>query len=128
MNILVIGSGAREHALVWKIRQSPKVREIYCSPGNPGIGELAECLPMRATALEGLLDFAKQQQIDLTVVGPEQPLADGIVDLFEANGMKIFGPTKRAAELEWSKAFAKEFMQRHGIPTARYKKFTASQC
>ncbi|MDL1892006.1 phosphoribosylamine--glycine ligase [Sphingobacteriales bacterium CHB3] len=127
MNILVIGSGAREHALVWKIRQSPKVREIYCSPGNPGIGELAECLPMRATALEGLLDFAKQQQIDLTVVGPEQPLADGIVDLFEANGMKIFGPTKRAAELEWSKAFAKEFMQRHGIPTARYKKFTASQ-
>lgn len=127
MNILVIGSGAREHALVWKIRQSPKVREIYCSPGNPGIGELAECLPMRATALEGLLDFAKQQQIDLTVVGPEQPLADGVVDLFEANGMKIFGPTKRAAELEWSKAFAKEFMQRHGIPTARYKKFTASQ-
>ncbi|MBX2989561.1 MAG: phosphoribosylamine--glycine ligase [Bacteroidetes bacterium] len=127
MKILVIGSGAREHALVWKIRQSPKVREIFCSPGNPGIGELAECLPMRATALEGLLDFAKRQQIDLTVVGPEQPLADGIVDLFEANGMKAFGPTKRAAELEWSKAFAKEFMERHGIPTARYKKFTASQ-
>ncbi|MEK7249084.1 MAG: phosphoribosylamine--glycine ligase N-terminal domain-containing protein, partial [Bacteroidota bacterium] len=92
MKILVIGSGAREHALVWKISQSSRVTKLYCSPGNPGIAELAECLPMKATALEGLLDFAKSESIDLTVVGPEQPLAEGIVDLFEANALAIFGP------------------------------------
>jgi phosphoribosylamine---glycine ligase len=123
MKILVIGSGGREHALVWKIQQSAKVKKLYCSPGNPGIAELAECLPMKANALEGLLSFAKHENIDLTIVGPEQPLAEGIVDLFEAHGLRIFGPTKRAAELEWSKAFAKEFMQRNGIPTASYRTF-----
>jgi phosphoribosylamine--glycine ligase len=127
MKILVIGSGGREHALVWKISQSSKCARLYCSPGNPGIGELAECLPMKATALEGLLEFAMRERIDLTIVGPEQPLADGIVDLFEANGLRIFGPTKRAAELEWSKAFAKEFMRRHRIPTAPYKVFARNE-
>ncbi len=127
MKILVIGSGGREHALVWKISQSSRVTKLYCSPGNPGIAELAECLPMKATALEGLLDFAKSESIDLTVVGPEQPLAEGIVDLFEANALAIFGPTKRAAELEWSKTFAKDFMQRHGIPTAQYRTFAQLQ-
>lgn len=123
MKVLVIGSGGREHALVWKISQSSKVTHLYCSPGNPGIAELAECLPMRANALEGLLEFAHREAIDLTVVGPEQPLAEGIVDLFEVNGLKIFGPTKSAAELEWSKAFAKDFMERHNIPTAGSRMF-----
>lgn len=123
MRILVIGSGGREHALVWKIKHSPRVKRIFCSPGNPGIAELAECLPMKATALEGLRDFAIKEKIDLTVVGPEQPLAEGIVDLFEASGLKIFGPTKRAAQLEWSKAFAKTFMQQFGIPTAAHRTF-----
>ncbi len=127
MKILVIGSGGREHALVWKLSQSARVTRLYCAPGNPGIEELAECLPLKATALEEVLGFAKKENIDLTVVGPEQPLADGIVDLFEANGLKIFGPTARAAELEWSKAFAKDFMQRHGIPTARFRTFDRTQ-
>lgn len=127
MKILVIGSGGREHALVWKIAQSARVTKLYCAPGNPGIEELAECLPMKATALEQVVEFAKTEKIDLTVVGPEQPLADGIVDLFEANGLKIFGPNARAAELEWSKAFAKAFMHRHGIPTARFRTFDRTQ-
>lgn len=127
MKILVIGSGGREHALVWKISQSSRVTKIFCSPGNPGIVEIAECLPMNATALEGLLNFAKSEGIDLTIVGPEQPLAEGIVDLFEENGLLIFGPTKRAAELEWSKAYAKDFMHRHGIPTAKHMVFVGSE-
>ncbi len=126
MKILVVGSGGREHALVWKISQSSKVTSLFCSPGNPGIAEHAECLPMKATAIAGLLDFAKKERIDLTVVGPEQPLAEGIVDAFAAEGLKIFGPTKRAAELEWSKGFAKDFMKRHGIPTAGYRTFEGS--
>jgi phosphoribosylamine--glycine ligase len=127
MKVLVIGSGGREHALVWKMAQSARITKLYCAPGNPGIAELAECLPIKATALEQLVEFAKKEEIDLTVVGPEQPLADGIVDLFEAHGLKIFGPTKRAAELEWSKAFAKDFMQRHHIPTAQFRTFDRRQ-
>ncbi len=116
MNALVIGSGGREHALVWKMIQSERVRTIYCAPGNAGIESLVECIPILPSDLDGLLHFALDRKIDLTVVGPEQPLADGIVDLFESRGLRIFGPSKRAAELEWSKAFAKEFMRRHGIP------------
>jgi phosphoribosylamine--glycine ligase len=127
MNVLVIGSGGREHALVWKIRQSPRIRKAYCAPGNPGIGTLAECVPLEAMNLEGLLRFAQEAAIDLTVVGPEQPLAAGIVDAFKEAGLRIFGPTKKAAELEWSKAFAKSFMHRHGIPTAGYRAFTSGQ-
>lgn len=123
MNVLVIGSGGREHALVWKLRQSSKVARIYCAPGNPGIEPLAECVPIGAVDLRQLLRFAKEKAVDLTVVGPEQPLAEGIVDLFQANGLKVFGPTKAAARLEWSKAWAKDFMQRHGIPTAAYRVF-----
>jgi len=127
MRILVIGSGGREHALVWKISQSARVQKIYCAPGNPGIGSLAGCIPLSPTDFEGLLKFVKEKKVDLTIVGPEQPLAEGIVDFFVAHGHAIFGPTRAAAELEWSKAFAKEFMQRHGIPTSAYKTFTLPQ-
>ena len=120
MNILVIGSGGREHALVWALRKSPEVRKLYCAPGNPGIAGLAEILPIKADDITGLMDAARRERIDLTVVGPELPLANGIVDHFHKNGLVIFGPTRRAAALEWSKAFAKEFMARHSIPTAKY--------
>jgi phosphoribosylamine--glycine ligase len=127
MKILVIGSGGREHALVWKLAQSPRVASIYCSPGNPGIANLATLVPLKATQLEALADFAESEGIGLTVVGPEQPLAEGIVDLFRARGLVAFGPTKAAAELEWSKAFAKDFLRRYNIPTADYQTFTHNQ-
>src|SRR5512136_2817172 len=103
MKVLVIGSGGREHALVWKIAQSPLVEKIFCAPGNPGIAEVAECLPVPPDDLEGLLASAREHRIDLTVVGPEQPLTRGIADLFGEHGAQIFGPTRRAAELEGSK-------------------------
>jgi phosphoribosylamine--glycine ligase len=127
MRVLVIGSGGREHALVWKINQSRSVTKLFCAPGNPGIQSLAECVSLKATDLPRLLAFAEQQNIDLTVVGPEQPLAEGIVDLFASRNLPIFGPSRRAAELEWSKAFAKEFMQRHAIPTAQHQTFSKDQ-
>ena len=120
MNVLVIGSGGREHALVWALRRSPGVRRIFCAPGNPGIEDLAELVPVRADDVEELLSFAVRERIDLTVVGPEIPLSRGIVDRFRAVGLVVFGPTRQAAELEWSKAFAKAFMERHGIPTAHH--------
>ncbi len=123
MNILVIGSGGREHALVWKIKQSPKATKIYCAPGNAGIASLAECVPIASDDIKGLLKFAKDKKIDLTVVGPEAPLVNGIVDEFEEHGLKIFGPNQAAAQLEASKAFAKEFLHRRNIPTAVYKIF-----
>jgi phosphoribosylamine--glycine ligase len=127
MNILVIGSGGREHALVWKIKQSRKAKKIYCAPGNAGIGQLAELVAVKPTDLDGLLKFAKTKKIDLTVVGPEVPLTEGVVDAFEQHGMAIFGPSKSAAALEGSKVFAKKFMQNHGIPTSGYRTFEASQ-
>ena len=127
MNILVTGSGGREHALAWKISQSPLTTRIFCAPGNPGIASVAECVPVNATDLNGLLRFARAEEIDLTVVGPEQPLAEGIVDLFEREGLTIFGPTRNAAELEWSKVFAKNFMARYGIPTAACRIFDGTQ-
>ena len=127
MKVLVIGSGGREHALAWKISQSKRVTKLYCAPGNPGIEEITECVPIKAADLAGLRGFVESEKIDLTVVGPEQPLAEGIVDLFEANHLPIFGPSKKAAELEWSKAFAKDFMLRHGIPTAHHRTFSRSQ-
>lgn len=127
MNILVIGSGGREHALVWKISQSPLTSRLFCAPGNPGIGSIAECVPINPTDLDGLLRFAVAEKIDLTVVGSEQPLAEGIVDLFVREGLTIFGPTRAAAELEWSKVFAKNFMARHGIPTAACRIFDGTQ-
>ena len=124
MKVLVIGGGGREHALVWKIGQSPKVRKIYCAPGNAGIAATATCVPIAAEDVDGLLDFVRREQIDLTVVGPEAPLADGIVDRFELQGFRIFGATRRAAEIESSKSFAKDLMLRYGIPTARGRSFT----
>lgn len=124
MKVLVIGGGGREHALVWKIAQSPLVDTIYCAPGNPGIAEKAECLPIAVDDLQGLLAFAKEQAIDLTVVGPELPLTLGIVDLFEQEGLLVFGPSKKAAQLEGSKAFCKDIMAKYGVPTAAYGVFT----
>lgn len=124
MKVLVIGSGGREHALVWKISQSPLVDKIYCAPGNAGIAQLAECVAIKAEDLDGLLDFALQNEIGLTVVGPEVPLTMGIVDKFQEKGLKIFGPSGRAAEIEGSKTFAKDLMAKYGIPTAKYGAFT----
>lgn len=120
MKILVIGSGAREHALIWKIAKSNKVSKIYCTPGNGGISQLAQCVNIKAEDIETLLNFALKEDIDLTVVGPEAPLVDGIVDRFTEEGLKIFGPNKKAAQLEGSKTFSKEFMEKHDIPTAKY--------
>jgi len=124
MKVLVIGSGGREHALVWKIAQSPLVTKVFCAPGNPGIGQLAENLPIRVDELDKLLAFAQAEGIGLTVVGPEQPLSLGIVDLFEEHGLKVFGPRKDAAIIEASKAFSKDLMRKYGVPTAAYGVFT----
>ncbi|MBW6519811.1 MAG: phosphoribosylamine--glycine ligase [Desulfoarculaceae bacterium] len=123
MKVLVVGSGGREHALVWKISQSARVNKIYCAPGNAGIKGLAECVDITVTDIEALLRFAKDEKIDLTIVGPESSLAAGIVDLFEQEGLRIFGPRKNAAILEGSKVFAKEFMEKYAIPTASFKIF-----
>ncbi|MBU0983876.1 MAG: phosphoribosylamine--glycine ligase [candidate division Zixibacteria bacterium] len=123
MKVLVIGSGGREHALVWKIRQSKKVEKVFCAPGNGGISQIAKCVNVRADNIKGLVDFATRNKIGLTVVGPEQPLALGIVDEFQRRKLKIFGPEKKAAQLESSKVFAKEFMQQYHIPTAPFKIF-----
>ena len=123
MKILVIGGGGREHTLVWKIAQSPLVENIYSAPGNAGISQLAECVPIKDTEINGLLKFVDKNQIDLTVVGPEVPLAMGIVDEFQSQGLNIFGPSKRAAEIESSKIFAKYLMEKYDIPSAAYKKF-----
>lgn len=124
MKILVIGSGGREHALCWKLKDSKDADKIYCAPGNAGTGLIAENIPLKANDLEGLLDFALKEKIDLTIVGPEDPLVLGIVDLFKANNLKIFGPDKFGAILEASKDFAKEFMLKYDIPTANYKTFS----
>jgi phosphoribosylamine--glycine ligase len=124
MRILVVGKGGREHALVWKLAQSKGVEKIYCAPGNAGMTKLAEIVPIPLTDLNRLSDFALEKKIDLTVVGPELPLTLGIVDVFEAKGLRIFGPTKQASEIEGSKAFAKDFMQRYHIPTASFRIFS----
>ncbi len=124
MRVLVIGSGAREHALVWKLAQSQRVSHLYAAPGNPGMLPYAECVPIQATQLTQLADFAGHSQIDLTVVGPEVPLAMGIGDVFRERGLHIFGPSAAGAALEGSKAFAKELMTAAGIPTAQHRTFT----
>jgi len=124
MKVLVIGSGGREHALVWKLAQSEKVDKLYCAPGNPGIEKLAELVPIHADDIQNLLKFALDREIDFTVVGPELPLVHGIVDIFQAEGLKIFGPSQQAALIEGSKSFAKDFMRRYDIPTADYEVFT----
>ena len=126
MQVLVIGGGGREHALVWKIKQSPKVEKIFCAPGNAGIAEIAENIPIAVDDIDNLLEFAVKNDIGLTVVGPEQPLVKGIVDLFEEKGLRIFGPNARAAELEGSKSFSKDIMKKYGLPTAEYKAFNSA--
>jgi phosphoribosylamine--glycine ligase len=121
MKILIVGSGGREHALAWKIARSPHAEKVFCAPGNGGTRLVAENIPAAETDVNGLLEFAEREKIDLTVVGPEGPLMLGVVDEFEKRGLKIFGPSKKAAEIEGSKVFAKQFMERHKIPTARFK-------
>ncbi|MFZ1059591.1 MAG: phosphoribosylamine--glycine ligase [Candidatus Rokuibacteriota bacterium] len=123
MRVLVVGSGGREDALVWRVAQSPQVAALYAAPGNPGMARHATCVPIKADALNDLVAFAERERIDLTVVGPELPLILGIVDRFEARGLAIFGPSQSAAALEGSKAFAKTLMAKHGIPTARFQAF-----
>lgn len=123
MRVLIVGGGGREHALAWKIEQSPQVDKIFCAPGNAGIAEIAECRDVNAEDIKALLFLARQEGVDLTVVGPEAPLVGGIVDVFVEEGMTIFGPSRRAALLEGSKVMAKEIMQRYGVPTASFKVF-----
>ncbi len=124
MKVLVVGGGGREHALVWKISQSPRVTKIFAAPGNAGMAQLAECVPVKAEDIEGLVSFARSSAIGLTVVGPEGPLSAGIVDAFEAAGLRVFGPSRKAAEIEANKAFAKDLMRKYGIPSAAYGAFT----
>ncbi|HEX7182887.1 MAG TPA: phosphoribosylamine--glycine ligase [Thermoanaerobaculia bacterium] len=120
MKVLVVGGGAREHALCWKLRQSPLLSDLYCAPGNPGIAEIADLVPIAPEEVHRLAGFAAEMAVDLTVVGPELPLTLGIVDDVASRGLAVFGPTQRAAEIEGSKVFAKQFMERHGIPTAPF--------
>src|ERR1700740_2045053 len=120
MKVLGLGGGGREHALVWKLRQSSRISALYCAPGNGGIADEAECLPVDLKNLDSIVELAMRLQPDLTVIGPEQPLTLGVVDEFNRRGWPVFGPTQAAAQLESSKSFAKEFMQRHRIPTAHY--------
>lgn len=127
MKILVVGSGGREHALVWKLAQSRRVKGVFCAPGNPGIGEIAECVDIAVDDIKGLKEFALKNKIGLTVVGPELPLTLGIADAFEKAGLRVFGPSKAAARIEGSKSFAKRLMKKHGIPTASYRTFTDAE-
>lgn len=124
MKVLIVGSGGREHAIAWKVAQSKKVDKIYCAPGNAGISEVAECVPIGAMEFEKLVAFAKEKEIDLTVIGMDDPLVGGVVDAFEAAGLRVFGPRKNAAILEGSKAFSKNLMKKYHIPTAAYETFT----
>ena len=124
MKILVVGGGGREHAICWKLSKEKNVEKIYCAPGNAGIAEVAQCVDIPVTELEKLADFAEENKIDLTVVGPEVPLVMGITDVFNKRGLKVFGPDKKCSQLEGSKLFSKEFMVRHNIPTAKYKEYT----
>jgi phosphoribosylamine--glycine ligase len=124
LTVLLVGSGGREHALAWKIAQSPRLKKLYIAPGNPGTMRFGENVPIAATDIRDLVDFAQAKRVDFVVIGPDDPLSIGIVDAFHTAGILVFGPTKAAAELEWSKAYAKDFMLRHNIPTARYETFT----
>lgn len=126
MKILIVGSGGREHAIAYACSKSPKVDKIYCAPGNAGISELAECVPISAMEFDRLADFAAEKEIDLTIIGMDDPLVGGIVDLFEARGLRVFGPRKNAAILEGSKAFSKDLMKKYNIPTAAYETFTSA--
>jgi len=127
MKVLVIGSGGREHTIVWKLAQSKRVSKIYCIPGNGGISQIAECVSLDPLNFTDLAEFAKKESVDLTVVGPEVPLVGGIVDFFQAKGLRIFGPSMRAAKMEGSKVFAKNFMKKYNIPTAEFEIFESSK-
>ena len=127
MKVLIVGSGGREHAIAWKVAQSGKVDKIYCAPGNAGIEEYAECVPIGAMEFDKLVAFAKETEIDLTVIGMDDPLVGGVVDAFEAEGLRVFGPRKNAAILEGSKAFSKDLMKKYNIPTAGYENFDNAQ-
>lgn len=127
MKVLVVGGGGREHAICWKVAQSKRVDKIYCAPGNAGIAQVAECVPIKAMEFEKLVAFAKENQIDLTIVGMDDPLVGGIVDAFEAEGLRVFGPRKNAAILEGSKAFSKDLMKKYDIPTAKYENFDSPE-
>ena len=127
MKVLIVGSGGREHAIAWKIAQNKKVEKMYCAPGNAGIEEFAECVPIGAMEFDKLAAFAKEHEIDLTVIGMDDPLVGGIVDVFEAQGLRVFGPRKNAAILEGSKAFSKDLMKKYHIPTAAYENFTSPE-
>ena len=126
MKVLIVGSGGREHAIAFACAKSPKVDKIYCAPGNAGIAQIAECVPIGAMEFDKLVDFAKSNAIDLTVIGMDDPLVGGIVDVFEKEGLRVFGPRKNAAILEGSKAFSKELMRKYNIPTAAYETFTSA--
>ncbi len=123
MKILVVGSGGREHAILWKLAQSKRVEKLYCAPGNGGISQLAECVPIKVMEKEKMADFAAENQIDMTIIGPDDPLADGIVDVFQKRGLRVFGPTAAAARIEASKVFSKDLMKKYHIPTAQYEVF-----
>ncbi len=127
MNVLVVGSGGREHALIWKLAQSNLIQSLFCAPGNPGVAKFAENVPLAVDDVDGLAAFAKEKNIHLTVVGPEYPLSLGLVDRFQAAGLCVFGPGKEAARLESSKAFAKDVMVQAGVPTAGYQEFSSKQ-
>ena len=127
MKVLIVGGGGREHAIAWKVAESPLVDKVYCAPGNAGIEEVAECVPIGAMEFDKLVAFAKEKAIDLTVIGMDDPLVGGIVDAFEAEGLRVFGPRKNAAIIEGSKAFSKDLMKKYGIPTAAYENFTDPQ-
>ncbi len=124
MKVLIVGSGGREHAIAWKLSQSPRVTKLYCAPGNAGIASVAECVDIASENLEKIRDFAVENSIDMAVIGPEVPLSMGITDLLQASGIRVFGPNKECSQLEGSKAFTKEFLIRHNIPTAGYKEYT----
>ena len=124
MKVLIVGSGGREHAIAWSVAQSPKVDKIYCAPGNAGIAEFAECVNIGAMEFDKLVAFAKENAIDLTIIGMDDPLVGGVVDAFEAEGLRVFGPRKNAAIIEGSKAFSKDLMKKYNIPTAAYENFT----
>lgn len=126
MRVLIVGSGGREHVLAWKLMQSPRVQKVYCAPGNAGIAKMAECVPIPADDIKGLVNFALDNEIELTVVGPEAPLTAGIVDAFAAAGLAVFGPNQAAARLEGSKAFSKQIMEKFNIPTAKSRTFTSA--
>lgn len=127
MKVLIVGSGGREHAIAWSVAKSPKVDKIYCAPGNAGISEYAECVDIGAMEFEKLADFAEKNSVDLTIIGMDDPLVGGVVDVFETRGLKVFGPRKNAAILEGSKAFSKDLMKKYGIPTAGYENFDDPQ-